>query len=339
LINELNHRVRNIITLVRSIARQTSTHIQSLPQYITNFEKRLMALATAHNLIGGSGMQWANLRHILNIELKAYRSAYTDAITIDGPNVALASDVVPIMTLVIHELATNAVKHGALSKHGKTLKVSWTLDSGGLRLVWEEKVDRITSPPQQINFGLTLIQQALPSECDGECQLDFQPDGMIAKFWLPQQSVQKLSDTQAQQSHEFPDEIQPAHQQADMPSLKPLRALILEDKSILAMEMQSMLELLGFTDILVLSKINPELHDQQFKMIEVAILDIDLGKGHNSFAFAEHLQRLGVPFIFVSGFDETFDYPEIFQTVPRLLKPVSVNDLKRTITQVTRTSQ
>lgn len=336
LIAELNHRVRNIISLVRSIARQTSTHAQSLQQYVADFEKRLMALANAHNLIGDSGIQRANLRKIVSIELKAYRSATQQTINIDGPEIALAADVVPIMTLVIHELATNAVKHGALGESGVRLDISWTTESGGLRLVWAEKIDRVLQPPQQMNFGLSLIRQAVPSECDGEVTLDFQPDGLVVTCWLPASAVQAINSPD-------PDRVDPARSTLNADSdpnplndCRSLKALILEDKSILAMEMQSMLNVLGFTDILTFARTDTNLSNEQLKSVGIAILDVDVGRGGTSFEFAQHLQHLGVPIIFVSGFDETFEFPQSIKSVPRLAKPVSISGLKRAITQVTR---
>lgn len=353
LISELNHRVRNIITLVRSIARQTSVNAQSLEDYVTHFEKRLIALATAHNLIGGNGTQWASLRKIINIELKAYRAAGTDTITIEGPEIAIAPGVVTVLTLVFHELATNAVKHGALSEPGIKLDISWGWESGGLRLVWAETVDRLIKPPQKVNFGLNLIQQALPSECHGECQLDFRPDGLTAMFWLPGSAIKALNhrisskdDLNQRPGSDYPTRDRPNDTLNDAQShatlgpgeiqpFRPLEVLILEDKSILAMEMQSMLQTFGFTDILTFSRIDALPSKDQLKTIEVAILDVDLGRGENSFEFASLLQTLGVPIIFTSGFDGDRNFPASLEAVPKLAKPVSADDLKAVITQVT----
>lgn len=336
LIAELNHRVRNIITLVRSIARQTSTHSQSLQQFIGDFEKRLMALATAHNLIGSSGIQRASLRKIVNIELKAYRSATGESITIAGPEITLAADVVAIMTLVIHELATNAVKHGALSQSGVRLDISWANQSGGLRLVWAEKVKHPLEQPQKINFGLSLIQQAIPAEIDGEVKLDFQPDGLTVTCWLPATSYHLTASPDA-----FPLDQTDQTPALDPPPILPqgcrtLKALVLEDKSILAMEMQTMLNVLGFTQVLTFARTDTHLSDEQLQSIEIAILDVDLGRHGTSFEFAARLLKLAVPIIFISGFDDSFQFPQPLKSAPRLSKPVSIMDLKMAITQVTR---
>ena len=122
LIAELNHRVKNILALVRSIARQTEGSAESLEQYTQSFERRISALSIAHDLIGGSGFKWAGIRGLLETELSAFVHS-TRIVSLRGPDLAVRADVAPLMALMFHELVSNAVKYGALSDVGERLDV------------------------------------------------------------------------------------------------------------------------------------------------------------------------------------------------------------------------
>ena len=121
LIAELNHRVKNVLSLVKSIARQTQDSAQSLTQYTEAFEQRINALSTAHDLIGGSGLRWADIRELLETELRAFINS-SKSVTLTGPPVTVSAGVAPLLALVFHELVSNSVKYGALSAEGRELK-------------------------------------------------------------------------------------------------------------------------------------------------------------------------------------------------------------------------
>ena len=138
LIAELNHRVKNILALVRSIARQSRNSSTSLESYAAAFESRISALATAHDLIGGSGLQWGRLDEMLSAELKPYVNS-TEQVELDGPPLGLRADISPVMALVFHELVSNSNKHGVLGRDKGRLKIDWQLEASGTSIRWQGK--------------------------------------------------------------------------------------------------------------------------------------------------------------------------------------------------------
>lgn len=311
LIAELNHRVRNILALVRSISRNTKETATSLKQYAEAFEQRIAALSAAHDLAGGSGLQWAPLRDLLRTELSAFSSGGIP-VDISGPSIGLRADIAPMMALVIHELTTNAAKHGALSEHGKSLRVRWSRENGGLTLRWQEEVKHRLRPPVQQGFGLNLVRRAVPHECGGECETEFREDGLRVRFWLPSEAVR---DVKISGGRKFvaPD--------ASSQRLSGRRAIVLEDNVSLAMEMESLLQSMGFTEVLTFADLEKCLADVEGRKIDVAVLDIDL-RGKTSFGVANALLDKNIPVIFASGYGSMFEIPDELTDVPRLTKPI-----------------
>ena len=177
LIAELNHRVKNILALVKSIARQTHDSSQSLSEYAEAFEQRINALSTAHDLIGGSGLRWADIRELLEIKLRAFFNS-SKVVNLSGPALTVSAEVAPLLALVFHELVSNSVKYGALSPTGESLNVTWKEDAGGLEILWSERVSAPLKQPERRGFGLTLIERSVPHECNGTCDMDFTPEGL-----------------------------------------------------------------------------------------------------------------------------------------------------------------
>lgn len=332
LIAELNHRVKNILALVRSIATQTRDSAKSLEQYASAFEQRIAALSNAHDLIGGSGAQWARLQDMVDAELVAFRQSNA-SIAISGPPVAVRADAAPLVALVFHELVSNAVKYGALSSEGKALSIHWQRESGGLAIHWSEKLTGPRPKQSRQGFGLTLIQRAVPHELGGDCSLDFQDDGLSVRFWLPNdvvRSVPKRKITEEQPKRTSNDSLHLTGNRRD--------ALVVEDNMILAMEMESLLIGLGFRNVFSFGRAEncwSEWKDRKLAGVIIAILDVNLG-GNTSFELAEKLLTAGVHVVFVSGYDQHFPTPESLLQVPRLRKPVEQDELAEAIGDLVR---
>lgn len=318
LIAELNHRVKNILALVRSIARQTKDSARSLENYAETFERRILALSNAHDLAGGSGIQWVRLRDLLQIELKAFAQTAV-SIDLDGPSMAIRGDVAPLLALMFHELASNATKYGALSPIGDRLSITWTKLAGGLQLQWKETVREPLGPPKRRGFGLSLIQRAIPHECGGECELEINPEGLNVLMWLPQETIQVVSPSTSSPAS-------PHERSHPMPRMSEanLSAIVVEDNMVLAMEMESLLTRFGFSTISTFGKPTPcrtALQAGKLTGTQIAVLDINLGD-ESCLDLAQELAEASIPLIFVSGYDKSFAIPDSFSEVPRLQKPV-----------------
>lgn len=330
LIAELNHRVKNILSLVRSISRQTKDTATSLEDFLATFDRRISALVTAHELIGGSGMQWASLRQLLEMELRPFFHAQHD-VTLTGPSVALRDDITPVMALVIHELVSNTVKYGVLSSETGSLKVTWTSDASGLTINWKECQPGQTLQPRRSGFGLKLIERALPHECGGRASLAFNGDQFEANFWLPPSVIGRARDIRSLPDSSKNSQTDPIPQ-TDVPTFhdRKLTALILEDNAVLAFEVEQSLAGLGFQSVLTSGSQLTALEMLQQNKIDIAILDINLGRDQ-SFQIADHLLVNNIPFIFVSGYDREFSIPHNLKDIPRLNKPLTASILHRTI--------
>ena len=346
LIAELNHRVKNILALVKSIARQTQDSAQSLNQYTEAFEQRINALSTAHDLIGGSGLRWAEIRELLETELRAFINS-SKVVSLSGPPLTVSAAVAPLLALVFHELVSNSVKYGALSANGESLSVSWKEDAGGLEILWNERVKVPLKQPERRGFGLTLIERSVPHECKGTCDMTFKPEGLEVRFWLPDRAmgesaiardatagtvtdkvtgngtnkVSKLASSTHQQTSANTERQQSSHTSVNI--------VVVEDKSILALEMESLLTSNGYPGVQIFNDADScqaAVLDNRSISPELAILDINLGST-TSYDLAEKLKAQGVQIIFVSGHQEPRNMPESLSSAPRLKKPLDTAGL------------
>ncbi|HVI28591.1 CheR family methyltransferase [Hansschlegelia sp.] len=185
LIAELNHRVKNMLAVVISIAQQTMTRTTSPEQFYESLVGRLYAMARGHELL--SREQWtdASLRQLVVQELSPFG---TDRMQINGAEVRLKPKQGLSLAMVAHELATNAAKYGALSKSDGRLEIEWSADGEAERVLtflWRERDGPPVEMPKKDNFGLRLIRREIEYGLGGEAQVDFAPDGLIVKLKIP----------------------------------------------------------------------------------------------------------------------------------------------------------
>jgi PAS domain S-box-containing protein len=182
LINELNHRVKNTLATIQSIAALTARRATSVAEFSALFEARLMALSETHNLLTATGWEKATLQDLLAKELRPYSP---DQFRLDGPDVMFDPPQALSMGMIIHELATNAAKHGALSVAGGSVVMSWTApDEGGrVMLDWIEcDGPEIVVSPERVGFGSRLIATSLKGDLNGAAELDYAPAGLKARL-------------------------------------------------------------------------------------------------------------------------------------------------------------
>jgi len=182
MINELNHRVKNTLFTVQSLARQSLGRPADTPG-LQAFNERIMALARAHDLLTRSVWEGADLQEILEETLEPY----LDRTILAGPPVALTPNAALALSMVFHELGTNAGKYGALSLPGGAVTVVWHVDPGAphrLTLHWEERGGPPVSPPARKGFGSRLIAATLKSDLAGEARIDYRPSGLVCVLTL-----------------------------------------------------------------------------------------------------------------------------------------------------------
>lgn len=179
LINELNHRVKNTLATVQSIAAQTLRNEHDPLAAFQKFESRLLGLSQAHDVLTRESWNGADLREVATRALAPFEAAAWT--TIEGPSVWLAPGGALTMALIFHELATNATKYGALSTPGGRVALAWTYDAETrtLSLSWTESGGPPVTPPTRRGFGSRLIERSLRGELKGEATMDFRPSGLV----------------------------------------------------------------------------------------------------------------------------------------------------------------
>jgi two-component system CheB/CheR fusion protein len=188
LLSELDHRVKNILSIVTSVVTQTLKRNRDPDVFGAAIQGRIAAIARAHSTLTEQGGQSdASFRDLVTTELAPYAEGRT--ITIDGADLLLTPKAGLSLALAVHELASNAAKYGSLSVAGGQLAVSWALGDAHervLRFVWAETGGpRIEAPPTQRGFGTTLIERALTYEFDAVVDRAFLPNGLRCTIDLP----------------------------------------------------------------------------------------------------------------------------------------------------------
>jgi two-component system, chemotaxis family, CheB/CheR fusion protein len=200
LIAELQHRTRNLLAVVQSVAQQTLGKGGSLD----GFTARLAALGRVQSLVGGAMEDHIDLGEIVHLELQAVGAA-DGKVSISGPQVRLGFELVQTLGLALHELATNAVKYGALKVETGRIDISWTIrgheqDGPVLALDWLETGVPCLSPPTRSGFGRELIEKALRFTLRAKTKLSFGLDGVSCHIELP------LAQPAAEQAASGPEE-------------------------------------------------------------------------------------------------------------------------------------
>ncbi|WP_188130581.1 PAS domain S-box protein [Neomesorhizobium albiziae] len=188
LIDELNHRVKNTLAVVQSIASQTLGRASTMEEARAAFGARLINLANAHDVLTRESWVGASLREIVSDTIKPHAGG-ENRFDVDGPNVQLSPTAALAMSMALHELSTNAAKYGALSAESGHVGVVWSIDEEGedrrLVLRWEESGGPEVIPPERKGFGSRLIERALASELDGEVRVQYEPSGLVCTINAP----------------------------------------------------------------------------------------------------------------------------------------------------------
>lgn len=185
LLDELTHRVKNTLAVVQSIAHQTQRFSSSNEDFVERFDGRLSALARAHSILVQSEWKGADLATLARQQLEPLISDHLQRLHIAGVPVFLPASLATPFGLVFHELATNAVKYGALSTPSGTVDLSWTLRTGSgerlLTVVWRESGGPPRRRPETTGLGTALIEKGIP---EATVSRDFGPEGMVCTLEL-----------------------------------------------------------------------------------------------------------------------------------------------------------
>lgn len=191
LVNELNHRVKNTLATVQSLASQTLRSGGVSENTRNEFEARLLALSKAHDQLTRGNWEHADFATIVSDVFEPYRRT-NSGVTLSGEAVKLNAQTALTLAMILHELATNAAKYGALSQPTGTLSVSWKITNGAaparLAIDWQEKGGPAVTPPVRRGFGSRLLERGITSELRGSARSTFDPAGFRCTMEIPVQS-------------------------------------------------------------------------------------------------------------------------------------------------------
>jgi PAS domain S-box-containing protein len=184
LMREMNHRAKNILAMVAGIVRQTARAFDVPPGFDERLGERLASLASAHDVLASQNWRGADLREVLVGQLRHQLDAYGDRITVEGPDVILPAEAAHYVGLALHELGSNAVKHGALAQDDGRVAVRWTITpaEGGqvLDLEWREANPAIQAgAPGRAGFGSTILKSLVARALGGRSEMAFEPEGFV----------------------------------------------------------------------------------------------------------------------------------------------------------------
>ena len=198
LIDELNHRVKNTLATVQSIAVQTLRNAPTVADGRQALEARLMALASAHDVLTREHWEGASIYEIVEGSLAAYRTKrYGSRFNVDGPNIRLLPKAALALSMALHELATNAAKYGALSNSAGWVNLDWSVTNGSSRRFlfrWAEIGGPPVTVPERRGFGSRLIERGLAQDLDGDIRLDFAATGLICTIAAPLDEIGGATD-------------------------------------------------------------------------------------------------------------------------------------------------
>lgn len=183
LIQELNHRVKNTLATVQALSRMTIRNSPDMAAFEHAFSARLLALSATHNLLTETGWAGVDLHELMTKELEPFQAG--SRVELSGPSVSLASKVAIGLGMVIHEMATNASKYGALRTDAGTIRIAWSALNGILTLTWQEKCEGCVVMPTRKGFGSRLIHQSIVVELQGTVDMSHDEGGLHAVFKVP----------------------------------------------------------------------------------------------------------------------------------------------------------
>lgn len=319
LIAELNHRLRNVFTVMRGLVEQGG-QAESPEQLKKVLAQRIDALSRSNDALrrGGEG---GSLRALIEDSIRAFDGQ--QRLRVEGEDAQISASARDTMALVVHELVTNSVKYGALSVPEGEILCSFSKRSRGQILwTWQETGGPETSEPKRVGFGTTLISRAIPHELGGKAQVKFNPGGVEARFTLPA-SAAKIAPY-----------VPPAPREDQAPetgdTFSDRDVLVVEDNFVIAMNASDALERMGARKVHLAGGIEDGLRMIDSHQIGFAVLDIDLG-GESSEPIARHLSGQGIPFILASGYEAEDSYAAKFADHPVLAKPYSNESLASAI--------
>jgi PAS domain S-box-containing protein len=330
LMREVNHRSKNLLSVVHGVARQT---IAANPEdFLERFEMRIAALAASQDLLVKNEWKGVDLEELVRSQLAHFEDLIGTRITLQGPPLFISASAAQAIGMALHELATNAGKHGALAGGAGRAIVQWRIKRTGAAeeiflMDWQELCTHSIPVPSKRGFGSTMICKIVEMKLDAKADLEFPSTGLTWRLQCPASHILEGSRTTFVKTKEKPMACKPGV------STRP-RILVVEDEAIVALEMASVLVKAGFEVVGPARSVNQALDLLNEPGCDAAVLDINLGT-ETSESIAHRLKGIGTGFVSVSGYSRE-QHPAVFRSAAALTKPLQaellIAELKKCLT-------
>lgn len=337
LIAELNHRVRNILNLIRSLVSQSQDDAKSVSSFAKIIGGRIGALASAHDNITKENWSPAPLANLFETEVAAYIGEKQGRFHLTGAKVLIKPEAYTVLALVIHEMVTNSAKYGSLCDSSGRLDVAVSLTRGGnMRLEWRESGGPAVQPPKRRGFGSTIIERSIPYELGGEAETRFKLSGFEADFEIPARYIEAVETAEeddkpaASAAHGEDGPIDIASAEANMHKTAagiPKHVLVVEDSMIIALDTEENLKRLGVGSVQIESTVAGALQSIEERRPDFALVDYNLGS-ETSTPVAQELARLGTRFVLATGYSEIAGEAEKLGADGVVRKPYGLEEIK-----------
>jgi PAS domain S-box-containing protein len=327
LLQQMDHRVRNLLASVQSLVNQTARRTTSLDAFLKMFGSRLKAMASAHDLLAAT--RWAGAA-MADVAAAAMGGLAAGQTRWDGPDLTLTPRAANALSLALNELAANALKFGALSVDEGRVEVIWRrTPDGGFAVEWLETGGPAAVRPARRGFGLTLLEDVTSRDLGGPVTIDYRRSGLHAE----------LRAGPAALAADAPDASAPVEQEPEPEAAAPtpsrgvtgLRVLIVEDSLLLSLELEQGLTDAGAEVVGCAAEVEDAMAmlDRGF---DAAVLDANLN-GQAVTPVAQALAARGTPFVFATGYADKAA-PMGFDA-PIVRKPYNVRQIERALAEVT----
>ena len=339
LVAELDHRVKNVLASVQSLAAQSARKTTSVEGFLKTFTGRLDAMASAHTLLMATRWKGAEIVNIAAAELGGLAPGQARW---SGPEIVLNARATNSLTLALHELATNALKFGALSTDAGRVEVSWRArPEGGFVLSWIERGGPPVSPPSRRGFGSTLLERVTGRELGGEVRADFRKDGVRVTITADASALATVAEPppnapSAERASRPEPQIGASLGPAQAEGVRGRRILIVEDAVLLALELEAGLTEAGAKVVATAADVAEALKLSELAF-DVAVLDANLN-GASVTPVAKALAARGKPFIFATGYGEGASAPDGFDA-PVVRKPYNVAQIAVAVAEALASSR
>lgn len=330
LMAELDHRVKNILANVIAMARLSSKGANSVETFVEALDGRIQAMARAHRLLREGNWSGANLAKLAKVALQPFRSSQSNNVEIRGDSLSLGPKLAQSLALALHELATNAVKYGALSTPAGRVVVDWMLEeTGSFKLTWQEFDGPPVVEPLNRGFGLTVLD-SVAAETGACVETVFDKQGLRCLIAGPLEPGCGRASAKKRGSERPSDSV---GQPVDTTPSETWRILIVEDEPLIALHLQAALEGAGHQVVGPAYGLSDGLELANDQEIDIALLDVSLGRDL-SVPIADHLLAKGTPFVFATGYSDRLALPEHLKSVPKLTKPYQFDKVFQLLEEV-----